>query len=77
MVLFCYSVCIYIYIYYVVFECERVKSSNYCMVTEALGNYMKGSQAFMTLPQLQNQGSGRLGPFCQLIYEKTLTYIKL
>jgi hypothetical protein len=31
----------------------------------------------MTLPQLQNQGSGRLGPFCQLIYEKTLTYTKL
>jgi hypothetical protein len=63
------------YIY--IFECERVKSSNYCMVTEALGNYMKGSQAFMTLPQLQNQGSGHLGPFCQLIYEKTLNYIKL
>ena len=32
----------------------------------------------MPLLQLQNQVCGRLGPFCQLICEKTtLTYIKL
>ena len=37
----------------------------------------KSEGSFRTLQQLQNQGSGRLGTFSQLIYEQTFTYIKL
>ena len=57
----------------------KAKAANFKFYKNAEKSYppMKAKAAFMTLQQLQNQGSGCLAPFSQLIYKHTLTYIKL
>ena len=58
---------------------QRKGEANFEFYKNAQKGYppMKVKATFTTLQQLQNQGGGRLGPFSQLIYEQTLTYIKL
>ena len=58
---------------------QRKGEANFEFYKNAQKGYppMKVKATFTTLQQLQNQGSGRIGPFSQLIYEQTLTYIKL